>query len=37
MHEAVWTKPSKGEEILAEVAERNKELFELERVVEKKG
>jgi hypothetical protein len=34
--DAVWTKPSKGEEVLAEVAERNKELFEFERMLEKK-
>jgi len=34
--DAVWTKPSKGEEVLAEVAERNKELYEFERMLEKK-
>jgi len=34
--DGVWTKPNKGEEILAEVAERNKELYEFERMLEKK-
>jgi len=34
--DAVWTKPSKGEEILTEVAEKNKELYEFERTLEKR-
>jgi antirestriction protein len=31
--DAVWAKPSKGEEVLAEVAERNKELYEFEKML----
>ena len=34
--DATWTKPSKGEEILTEVAEKNKELYEFERMLEEK-
>ena len=32
----IWTKPAKSEEILAKVAEKNKELYEFERMLEKR-
>jgi len=34
--DAVWTKPAKSEEVLAKVAEKNKELYEFERMLEKR-
>jgi hypothetical protein len=33
--EAIWKDPSKGEEVLAEVAERNKDIYEFEKMLEK--
>jgi len=34
--DAIWTKPAKSEELIAEVAEKNKELYEFERMLEKR-
>jgi len=34
--DAVWTKPAKSEEHIAKVAEKNKELYEFERMLEKR-
>lgn len=34
--DAIWTKPSKGEEIIAKVAEKNKKIYEFERMLEER-